>query len=36
MMRKHYKDAVKVDGSLEVRRPSGGHTSDFLRRSPNV
>jgi hypothetical protein len=24
-------DAVKVEGSLEVRELSGGHTSDFLR-----
>jgi len=28
----HYEDAVKVEGSLEVRRPLG-NTSDLKRRS---
>ena len=26
-------DAVKIDGSLEVRVRKGDHTSDFLRRA---
>ena len=26
-------DAVRIDGSLEVRARKGGHTSDFLRRA---
>ena len=26
-------DAVRIDGSLEVRVRKGGHTSDFLRRA---
>lgn len=26
-------DAVRIDGSLEVRFRKGGHTSDFLRRA---
>jgi hypothetical protein len=34
-LERHSDDAVKVDGSLELRRPGGfGHTSDFLRALP--
>jgi hypothetical protein len=27
----HYRNAEKVEGSLEIRHPSGGSTSDFLK-----
>ena len=26
-------DAVKVEGSIEIRRVTGAHTGDFFRRS---